>query len=196
MGAMKTITTEVKHEIIDLVQSGKLNARDAAVRYGIPESLIQSWAGGSTSPDPKLEPSDNPTAPQPYKLASCKACGKQVAKVAKTCPHCGCGRPSVTSGKNAAGILILLAVVALGLLAWFGLEQNTSSSEVSDLWEQYGVVGTEPGEEIIRKIVQIDPEAEHPKYGNAKELLIGLKRLNELKRESEMLLEIQRRLNR
>ena len=64
MDVMKTITTEVKHEIIDLVQSGKLNARDAAVRYGIPESLIQSWAGGSTSPDPKFEPSNNPTAPQ------------------------------------------------------------------------------------------------------------------------------------
>ena len=60
MDVMKTITTKIKHEIIDLVQSGKLNARDAAVRYGIPESLIQSWAVGSTSPSPRSAPVPQP----------------------------------------------------------------------------------------------------------------------------------------
>jgi S1-C subfamily serine protease len=66
---MITITTELKHEIIDLVQSGKLNSRDAAVRYGIPESLIQTWIRGSASPDPKIKRHAKPTVPQRHKPA-------------------------------------------------------------------------------------------------------------------------------
>ena len=64
---MITITTEIKHEIIDLVQSGKLDSRGAAVRYGIPESLIQTWTGGSVSPNPKIKRPTKPAVPQPHK---------------------------------------------------------------------------------------------------------------------------------
>jgi S1-C subfamily serine protease len=64
---MITITTEIKHEIIDLVQSGKLDSRGAAVRYGIPESLIQTWTGGSVSPNPKIKRHTKPAVPQPHK---------------------------------------------------------------------------------------------------------------------------------
>jgi hypothetical protein len=55
-------------------------------------------------PDPKIESPINIAAPQPDKLGFCRACGEQVPKVVKTCPHCGCGRSSVdTAGE--VGIL-------------------------------------------------------------------------------------------
>lgn len=42
------------------------------------------------------------------KLSTCKSCGQQVAKNAKTCPHCG--------AKNKRGNPILIGVIAIVLL--------------------------------------------------------------------------------
>jgi hypothetical protein len=41
------------------------------------------------------------------KLASCRTCGKEVARNARNCPHCGQGQPAGTP----RGAKIFLAVV-------------------------------------------------------------------------------------
>ena len=47
------------------------------------------------------------------KLTTCKACGEQVAKTAKTCPHCGA---KIKKGHPVAiGILVVLVLIAIAL---------------------------------------------------------------------------------
>tara|TARA_B110000263_G_scaffold249712_1_gene268217 strand:- start:618 stop:1961 length:1344 start_codon:yes stop_codon:yes gene_type:complete len=53
---MKTVTAETKREIIDSVTSGKLSVQTAAIRYQVPEVLIQVWAGNPDAIKPKVVP--------------------------------------------------------------------------------------------------------------------------------------------
>ena len=53
---MKTVTAETKREIIDSVTSGKLSVQTAAIRYQVPEALIQVWVGNPDAIKPKVVP--------------------------------------------------------------------------------------------------------------------------------------------
>lgn len=50
------------------------------------------------------------------KLVPCKSCKKEIAKSAKTCPHCGIKDPGVTASDTAKGCL---GIMGLGLIIAF-----------------------------------------------------------------------------
>jgi len=50
-------------------------------------------------------------------LTTCKECGKEVAKKAKTCPHCGTEKPGQGGTQVSAGMGCLVIVVATGLIS-------------------------------------------------------------------------------
>lgn len=56
-------------------------------------------------------------------LVACKACKKEIAKSAKTCPHCGVSSPGVNIGKGCLGIIVFGALI--GLIAGFFADKDT-----------------------------------------------------------------------
>ena len=60
------------------------------------------------------------------KITNCKACGQQIAKSAKKCPHCG--------AKNKKGIPVWLGiVVAIVLIAIIAATSNDEPKKVGDV---------------------------------------------------------------
>lgn len=47
----------------------------------------------------------------------CRACGKEVSKTARTCPHCGDRAP--TSNPEPGFAVTVASVLAIVLLIWF-----------------------------------------------------------------------------
>lgn len=62
-------------------------------------------------PDMKLGPSSEPEADNPN-LKKCEACGKPMAKGARTCPHCG--KTHTTLG--GIFIAIIIGLILAGFL--------------------------------------------------------------------------------
>jgi S1-C subfamily serine protease len=59
---MKTINSQVRREILTLIKSESLTTREAALRFGFPEPLIQVWLGHPLSPPPTpASPASPPT---------------------------------------------------------------------------------------------------------------------------------------
>lgn len=69
-------------------------------------------------------------------LVACKECKKEVAKSAKSCPHCGVAQPGVTAGEKAGGCLvIILMFVAAGWFLFPGDGGTTvTAAEIGDAW--------------------------------------------------------------
>ncbi len=80
-------------------------------------------------------------------LVKCKECQKEVAKSAKTCPHCGVANPSVTNKQMAIGF-IALAVIVLALF-------STCSSDEP------------PQEEVKKEEATVEKTAEQVEKENA-----------------------------
>ena len=57
-------------------------------------------------------------------LIQCKECKKEVAKSAKTCPHCGVKDPAITTKQKLGGCLVLI-VLAIG----FGVYMASGDKE-------------------------------------------------------------------
>lgn len=51
------------------------------------------------------------------KLTSCKDCGREVSKTAKSCPHCGVANPGITTQDYMIAI-ITLSIVAFAFYLW------------------------------------------------------------------------------
>ena len=60
-------------------------------------------------------------------IKSCSACGGQISKQAKTCPHCG--HPNQIS--TPAGIVIIFCFLALAFFIWLIFAQITPTNRVS-----------------------------------------------------------------
>jgi hypothetical protein len=63
---MKTINSQVRREILTLIESESLTTREASLRFGFPEPLIQVWLGHPLLPQPTptspaSPPTHNPT---------------------------------------------------------------------------------------------------------------------------------------
>lgn len=52
-------------------------------------------------------------------LTTCKACNKDVAKMAKMCPACGVKNPGMT-GKDYLLSLVIFVVIVLAIGYWAG----------------------------------------------------------------------------
>jgi len=78
--------------------------RDALLKEQNERVAIKAERLRKATPEPpkKEEPSYNPN------LKDCEVCGKQMAKGARTCPHCG--KTYTTSGGIFLAILIGLAI--------------------------------------------------------------------------------------
>lgn len=65
-------------------------------------------------------------------LVPCKTCKKEVARNAKTCPHCGVKDPGVTAGQTFIGFLIIAAVVVVIAVACSGNDKESENPKLSD----------------------------------------------------------------
>ena len=72
------------------------------------------------------------------KMKTCKHCGKEIAKSAKICPHCG--------GKNKGklGLILISFVLILGLVGAFGssgevVEPYAIGENISMIEEEFGL---------------------------------------------------------
>lgn len=64
------------------------------------------------------------------KLVKCRECGKEVAKTATACPHCGANDPGTSDATMAAALIGLLMIgLAVGLAVWGVTNSGGSSSD-------------------------------------------------------------------
>lgn len=70
------------------------------------------------------------------KLTTCKTCGKEVAKTARRCPHCGAQRPPIEINSPAAIISIIVIVIFCSLVFVFALTDWDSDESTPVVREQ------------------------------------------------------------
>ena len=83
------------------------------------------------------------------KMKNCKSCGQEIAKSAKTCPHCGAKQKGIV-GKVLLGILI--ALVLIGVLGSIGGKKSGSDNGSSNPTSQ-----TEAGANNEAEIIEYTP---------------------------------------
>jgi predicted RNA-binding Zn-ribbon protein involved in translation (DUF1610 family) len=54
------------------------------------------------------------------KLTECKSCGKEVAVMAKECPHCGERHPGVSTGIGCIVAIVMVGAAFRAWAFWFG----------------------------------------------------------------------------
>lgn len=79
------------------------------------------------------------------KLTNCKACGEQVAKNAKTCPHCGA---KVKKGHPVL-IGILIVIILFAVIGAFGSNSKPKKIETPTQSQNTDIVSTKATEQTI-----------------------------------------------
>ncbi|MES9873147.1 MAG: hypothetical protein ABW146_08550 [Candidatus Sedimenticola sp. 6PFRAG7] len=71
-------------------------------------------------------------------VTECIACGKEVSRSARTCPHCGQKRPGVSGKDKANGCLVIITVgLLIGLFTWLSSDSDPSSTSTADQSIEY-----------------------------------------------------------
>lgn len=66
-------------------------------------------------------------------VAACKTCKKEVAKFAKTCPHCGASNPTVDFKDGAKGLLLVVVVALVALKTCEGSPEEQAADKLAQI---------------------------------------------------------------
>lgn len=108
------VEAALRKQSVTSYPAGK-TTKDVANEKAIPEAGVQEKKGVAEKPTPKNA-----------KLASCKTCGKEVSRTAKSCPHCGESNPAPSDAVN-----LFWAVVGSVFVLWLLAHLFSSGDEKS-----------------------------------------------------------------
>lgn len=77
------------------------------------------------------------------KMKTCKACGAEIAKSAKVCPHCG--------AKNKKRSLLIIILVALGIIVLLGSVSDSNTAKPAAPKENAPVISAQETEKPVEQ---------------------------------------------